>query len=349
MRSIWPLFLLLLPTLIRAETIRILNWDAYLAPEVQTQWEKRSGNTLEVIKFDNDEGRDALLLNAKKHKIDIAVVDEIIAKRFGSDGKFVEISEENLPSLKHMGSFWRDRCGQYAVPYLWGTLGIIYRSDIVKTPPTSWQELIKPKDALKGHIGMLNDHTDMLAPALFLEGYSLNTDNITALKHVFELLKQQTEFVLTYEYPLTFLETAKNADQLHMAVAYGGDQKAINENLGQQGLWQYVVPKEGTIMWVDCLAISADSEYIEESLAFIEFLNQPEIAAKNAHALFYATPNEAAVPFLPKDFRNNRAVFPDKATQSRSDLYQELTNDNIKQRLRITNAIVNIHESKQTR
>lgn len=349
MRCFWYFLLLLLPIQLNADTLRLLNWDAYLAPQVEKQWEKITGHSIEIIKFDSDENRDALLLEAQRNNIDIAVVDEIIAERFGKDGRFVQLTEKNLPGSKHMGPFWRERCGKHAVPYLWGTLGIIYRSDKVKTPPTSWKAILEPADEMKGHIGMMNDHTDLLAPALFLKGESLNTNNTDVLKSVFTTLKKQTDYVLTYEYPVTFLESSPKANELYMAVAYGGDQVAINEKIGQKGLWKYATPEEGTVLWVDCLAISAHSENKKLALDFLEYLNQPEIAAFNAEKLHYATPNTAALPYLTNAFKNDSEVFPAKEIQEKSDLYEKLSNENIKQRLRITNAIVNIHESKQTR
>jgi len=348
MRCFWYFLLLLLPIQLSAETIQMLNWDAYLDSQVEQSWETTTGHHVEILKFDSDEKRDALLLDAHQHNIDIAVVDEIVAERFGGEGRFVEINEQNLPSIKFMGSFWRERCGKYAVPYFWGTFGIIYRSDKV-SPPSSWKEIIQPSEELKGHIGMLNDYTDLLAPVLFLNGAPLNTDNLEILKNVFSTLKEQAEYVLTYEYPITFIESSPQADQLYMAVGYGGDQLAMNEKAGKEGLWKYVVPEEGTVLWVDCLAIPSNSKNIDTALDFIEYLNQPKVAAKNAESLHYATPNNAALSELSEEFRNNPEVFPSQAIQNKSELYKKLSNENIKQRLRITNAIVNIHESKQTR
>ncbi|WP_415897846.1 spermidine/putrescine ABC transporter substrate-binding protein [Neptuniibacter sp. QD72_48] len=348
MRFFWCFFLLFLPLQLHAETIQMLNWDAYLDPKVKQEWETSTGHHVEIIKFDSDEKRDALLLEAHQHNIDIAVVDEIVAERFGEEGRFVEIHEQNLPSIKLIGNFWRERCGKYAVPYFWGTLGIIYRSDKV-SPPSSWKEIIQPSEELKGHIGMLNDYTDLLAPVLFMNGDPLNTDNLDILKRTFNALKDQADYVLTYDYPITFLESSPQADQLYMTVGYGGDQLAMNERVGKEGLWKYVVPEEGTVLWVDCLAIPSNSKHIDTALNFIEYLNQPKVAAENAERLHYATPNNSAMAELSETFRNNPEVFPSQAIQNKSELYKKLSNENIKQRLRITNAIVNIHESKQTR
>jgi spermidine/putrescine transport system substrate-binding protein len=334
---------------LQAETITLLNWDAYLSEQVKTQWENKTSNQIDIIAFDNDGKRDAILLNSKNQNIDIAVVDEIIAERFGKEGRFLKITEANVPNLKHTGKFWRQRCGEYAAPYLWGTLGIIYRSDIVKSAPTSWKEILEPSSYLQGHVGMLADYTDMLAPALFLNGHPLNTENPKALKQAFESLKAQIPFVLTYDYPITYLQSNAKANDLYMAVSYGGDQFSINKSIGKEGLWKYTVPQEGTVLWVDCLAIPTTSKQKENALAFINYLNQPMISAQNADELYYATPNETALQYISPIFRNNKEIYPEHEILQKSGLYEELSNINIKQRLRISNAIINIHESKQTR
>ncbi len=339
-------FAIVLPCQLYAEPLKFLNWEAYLSETVQQQWEKQSSNSIEIIHFDNDAKRDEILLNSKHHNIDLAIVDELVAERFGEEGMLIRLTEDNVPSLKHMGTFWRERCGNYAVPYFWGTLGIVYRADKVTTPPSSWNDLLTPSEQLKGHIGMMDDHTDMLAPVLFLNQQELNTEDPDALKQAFETLQAQIPHVLTYEYIVTFLQSSPNADDLHMALAYGGDQYAVNELQNNQSLWKYIIPAEGTVLWVDCLAITASSKQQQKALDFINYLSTPAISAQNAEDLYYATPNDDAMKLLSEEFRNDSEIFPEHELLRKSGLYEVLSNDNIRQRLRITNAIINIHESQ---
>lgn len=332
-----------------SETLRLLNWEEYLSPDVEKQWEKNTGNQIESVYFDNDQKRDEILLNAANHIIDIAVVDEIVSERFGQDGRLLELNEQLVPNLKHIGEFWRQRCSKYAIPYFWGTLGIVYRSDKVTTPPDSWRDIVQPATELKGHIGMMDDYTDMLAPAIFMNGHKLNTEDQAELKQAFEILKQQTPDVLTYDYVITFVSSDPKADELHMALGYGGDQYILNDRVGQEGLWKYVIPKEGTALWADCLAVPSNSKNIEKALDFLNYLSAPAVSAKNAEDLYYATPNESAMKHVSEKYKNDGEIFPDKSILDQSDLYEKMTNSNIEQRLRITNAIKNIHESQQTR
>ena len=334
---------------VHAEKLMLLNWEDYLHEEVMSQWERQADAEIEPIYFDNDEKRDEILLNSQFHHVDIAVVDEVVGARFGEQGVLIPIDESLVPNIKYVDKFWRERCGAYSVPYLWGTLGIMYRTDKVKNPPNSWRDILEPAEELKGHVGMLNDHTDMLAPALFSLGFDLNTDDSNKLRQAFELLKRQAEHVLTYEYPITFLQKSDQAQELYMGVSYGGDQRTLNDIAGERGLWAYSVPREGTVLWVDCLAVTANSSNIEKSLDFINHMTSPEISAKNSEYLKYATPSKAAAALTSPKFRGDKQVFPEVERLNNSKLYEQLSDDNIVQRLRITNAIINTHEAINSR
>ncbi|MGH1461777.1 MAG: ABC transporter substrate-binding protein [Neptuniibacter sp.] len=349
-RSWFTLFTFFLMTnSAQADNLRVLNWEEYLSTAVETQWEQKSGINIESVYFDNDQKRDSILLNSGRHIIDIAVVDEVVSDRFGQEGRLIEITEDLVPNLKHIGEFWRQRCSKYAVPYFWGTFGIVYRSDKISTAPDSWKDILVPEKELKGHIGMMDDYTDMLAPAIFMNGYKLNTEDPEELKQAFETLKQQSADVLTYDYVITYVSSSPKAEQLHIALGYGGDQYILNERAGKEELWKYVIPKEGTVLWVDCLAVPSNSKNIKDALAFINFLSEPSVSAQNAEDLYYATPNETAMNYVSTKYKNDSEIFPPGNILEQSDLYEELTNSNIEKRLRITNAVKNIHESRKTR
>ncbi|MBB6521513.1 polyamine ABC transporter substrate-binding protein [Pseudoteredinibacter isoporae] len=329
------------------EPLRLLNWEDYIAPDIVAEWEAKNGK-LEQVYFDSDQDRDAILINSQRHHIDVAVVDEVIASRFGREGMLLKLTEERLPSLKNIEPFWRKRCGDYAIPYLWGTLGIAYRKDKLKKAPEKWADLLSPSPDLYGHISMINDYTDILAPALFHLGFEVNTDDRGKLKQAFDLLKDQTGAVLTYEYPISYLGYSDKAEDLHMAMVYSGDQYSLNELAEAEDRWGYVVPEEGTVLWVDCLAISKSGKNLERALNFVNFISQPAQAARIASYGAIATPNSAAKAMIPLEQLNDRSIYPGEEQLSNIYLYQELSKSNIEVRLKITNAILNIHESKNT-
>ncbi len=330
---------------VHAETLKLLNWEAYLAPSVIKQWQAETGIKIEQIFFDNDERRDAMLVDAKRHGIDLAVVDETASRLFGKRGIIFAPTPEQAPNLQHLTPRFQEQCGRDSVPYMWGTMGIVYRADKVTQAPTSWSALIQPAPYLKGHVGMMNDITDMLAPALFMQQQSINTEDPQVLKGTFGLLKAQVPSVLTYDYAITYLQSNAKAQQLYMALAYSGDQHVLNDVSGSKH-WRYAVPKEGTVLWVDCLTAVSGSKHREASIRFIDFLNRPDVAARNAEALWVATPNAAAMKLLEADFRKDREVFPPPEIMAKSQRYLPLSNAGQLLRKRITSAIIKLHDAQ---
>jgi len=315
----------------------LLNWEDYLAPEVVVAFKKEFGHDIHSVIYDSDEQRDEILLSSAGKGFDLVVIDSMSLQLLGP-GLLMPINENNVSSLKQTGTRWREGCGGYGAPYFWGTLGIVYRSDILPAKPDSWADLLMPNDALKGHVGMLLDYSDTLTPALRMLGASVNTGDINELKGAYELLLKQKPFVLTNRYAISFQQEAKDKDQLHMALAYSGDEFGLNGE-DNQGPWQYVVPKEGTSMWIDCLSVTASSPHKEAALEFINFINRAEIAALNANQIGTTTVNVAAEKILNDKTPTTIELYPSPKTLSISEPYQPISDANLRQRNRIIRAI----------
>jgi len=337
-RPVWiGLWLLLFSFSAQASKLLLLNWEDYLAQEVVVAFKKEFGHDIQSVIYDSDEQRDEILLSSAGKGFDLVVIDSLSLQLLGP-GLLVAINEKNVSSLKQTAARWREGCGGYGTPYFWGTLGIVYRSDILPARPDSWADLLMPNDALKGHIGMLLDYSDTLTPALRMQGASVNTGDISELKGAYELLLKQKPFVLTNRYAISFQQEAKDKDQLHMALAYSGDEYGLNGE-GNQGPWQYVVPKEGTSMWIDCLSVTASSPNKKAALEFINFINRAEIAALNANELGSTTVNVAAEKILNDKTPMAIELYPSPKTLSISEPYQPISDANLRQRNRIIRAI----------
>lgn len=149
MQQIIAILLAGLMTSAHAETLTLLNWEEYLSEEIIKAWEARSGHKIEQVYFDNDEDRDNVLVGHKNKVIDLVVIDETANRIFGNKGTFVALtSYKGVQNLNLVDKNWHKNCGPYGTPYLWGTLGISYRTDKILLPPTS------------------RDFIDTLAPAL---------------------------------------------------------------------------------------------------------------------------------------------------------------------------------------
>ncbi len=329
------------------QSLTILNWEAYLSDAVIEQWEATTGASIQQIYFDNDETRNSLLTSYDQSTIDLVVIDQVTAPVFGRRGVLLPVSEyRDTPNLSHIAPMWQTQCGEYSTPYLWGTMGLVYRKDKLAQAPTSWNELLTPAPSLHGHIGLLEDYTDTLAPSLLVRGADINTSDETLLAEVFAEMRGLLPSVLTFDYPITFLGESPQADDLHLALAYSGDQLELNDLSGNDS-WEYVIPSEGTVLWVDCLAVLSTSKNQALAFNFLNFINTPSVAAANSEALSVATTNAAALPLQSETFRNDRLIYPDKATLDTSQNYDyEMDNANVRLRNRITSSLVNLHESE---
>lgn len=324
-------------------TLNILNWDDYLSEETISGWESLMNAKVQVITYDNEDVRDLLLTDTTQNLIDLAIVDSPSATKLAKLGYVV-----NLKDTAHRSDIepnWLQRCGDNAVPYLWGTLGIAYREDKINQPINAWADLFSRREDLKGHIGMLGDYYSMTAPALIHLNLSPNTAKEVDLKAAFELLKKQTEGVLTYEYAPSFLVNSSNRDNLYAAVVYSGDQFLMNDITGKE-VWHYVLPDEPSLVWLDCWVVPVNSEKKSLAFSFIEYIGQAKIAAKNSEEVGVATVNRKARSFQSKEMTEDELIYPKKESFDKLLSVEALSDANIRQRIRIQEAIKVIHESK---
>jgi spermidine/putrescine transport system substrate-binding protein len=323
-----------------AETLNLLIWEAYIDQGLIDRWTQRTGVSVHQINFDSGDARDEILADPTNN-IDVVVVGENGALLFGRKGILEPLSDSNLPSSKDYAPEWRERCAGYGLPYLWGTVGILYRSDVVTQPPTSWQDLMRPAPPLKKHIAMIDDHNEAFVPSLMLLGASINANDTETLKAAFELLKVQAPFVLTYSYVVTSIQDAAIGKDIYMALGYSGDQHTLNDKVGKPGLWRYSVPKEGTLSWVDCVSVTAGSPHKERALEFLDFIGSPEGAAANALALTMPTSSSAALKLLPAELRSDPEIYPPAEILARSQYQQELSIESVQARRRIISTLAN--------
>ncbi|GCA48791.1 putrescine-binding periplasmic protein precursor [Sinorhizobium sp. KGO-5] len=324
----------------RAETLNLLIWEDYIAESLIDRWTEKTGVSIRQINFDSDDARDEILADPGRN-IDLVIVDENGATLFGRKGIIEPLSETNLPAIADYAPQWRKSCAGYGLPYFWGTVGILYRSDVVTPPPTSWRDMMRPAPALQKHIAMFADHSEIFVPPLMLLGASVNADDTATLKAAFALLKTQAPSVLTYDYVVTSIQDPALAGNIYLALGYSGDQHVLNSKAGKAGLWRYAVPKEGTLSWLDCFSVTAASPRKQRALEFLNFIGSPEAAAANAIALNMPTASGAALKLLPETMRSDPEIYPPSEIMAKNQHHQELSVRSIEARRRIINTLAN--------
>ena len=306
---------------VRQELV-VLNWETYLDPELVAEFEQAFNAKVRQVYFKTDNERDKLLLQSSGAGYDIAIVNGVSIEKYKQRGWLAKIDEARMPNLRHIHDRWRsahNQASDYAVPYFWGTTGIAYRSDLIDTEVTSWMDLMKPPEAAKGRVAMIGDSRDLAIPALLALGFSPNSGDPAELAAARALLLEQRPHVRSYTYVSLDESSSLVTGEVTMALMWSGDAlviKEYNENIN------YVVPKEGTILWVDYLAILEASQKKELAADFINFMNEPRTAARQAEYVYYPTPNKAAEAFLPAEFLADELIYPPQALLDRSAFYK---------------------------
>ena len=330
-----------------AQTLNILTWQAEFADETIRQWEERSGVRVKQIFFDQEEVRNTILLSSEVSDIDIVTIDPSTAVYAGERDIFLPVEQyQNTSNFRHFDQQWAQSCAPYATPYLWGTLGIVYRKDRVNEVPSSWQDLLEPSQELIGHIGWVENYVDTLAPALILRNQAATTDDEDVLRGAFEQMKGLLPAILTFEYVISYIGEKPDSDELYMALAYSGDQQELNI-LSNSEQWEYVMPEEGSMVWSECLAVLKHSEKQALAMDFINFINTPEVAAANSEAISIASSNAAATALQGDSLIDNPSFALDAEQLGKLISYDaEFSVRNILLRDRITSTLVELHESQ---
>jgi len=317
-----------------------LNWPDYIHPEVVSSFEKQYKVKVHEVNYETDELKEEMLLASDAKGFDIMVGSGITMIQYIKRRWIDKIQTQHIPNFKHIQKRFKeihpDLC-EYAVPYLWGTLGIGYRKDKISPPVNSWADLFRPKNNLRNKILMINDSKDTVGAALKLCGFSMNSTNSKHYDTVFHVLKSQSGFVKEYGYIDLEDQSPLVTGEIWMAMMYNGDALALQQKNDQIA---YCVPKEGTNLWIDYLAILSKSNNKELAREFINYIFDPKNSAKISMFLKYATPNQGAERYMSKEHLDNPMIYPPEKVMEISEIFCHLPAVIIKKRNSIFSNIV---------
>lgn len=306
------------------EELVLLTWADYLDPEIVAEFEQEHGVNIRFAYYESDDARDEILAASDGRNFDLAMVNGLMLQSYAKRSWLAPVAENDIPNLTHIETRWRNAfpsSERYAVPYFWGTLGIAYRQDLFPEGFPSWKDFFQPAEKLRGKIAMLKSSRDITGMALKSLGHSANTNDRDEIREAARLLQAQRPFVRSYEYVSLTEESALVTGDVWATLAYSGDALMVSEH--HQDI-AYVVPEEGGNLWVDYLTILQSSPRKALAAQFIDFLNRPEIAARNAEFVYYATPNIAARQYVSDDYAEDPVIHPSADVIARSEVYREL-------------------------
>jgi spermidine/putrescine transport system permease protein len=306
-----------------APTGRVLNlyiWSGYIAPETIAKFEARHAAKVNLDLYDSNE---ALLakLQAGNAGYDIVCPSDYSLQVLRAQGLLRRLDRAALPHFGNLDPAFLDKAydpgNAHSVPYFWGTTGIAYHAGRVAEPPASWGALFDPR--YRGRILMLDDAREAIGAALKWRGHSLNSTDPRQLAAAREDLLRQKPLVRTYN-SSNFEDVLLSGD-VWLEQAWNGQ---IAKAMELDAEIRYVLPREGSTLFIDNLAIPRDARDVALAHAFIDFTLEAEIAAEICRSMKYSSPNRAALPLLPAELRGNPAVFPPPEAMARLELIQDL-------------------------
>ena len=305
------------------EKLIVYNWGEYIDPEVLTIFEKETG--IDVI-YEEFETNEILYPKISSGAIayDVICPSDYMIQRMIENDLLSEINFDNIPNIKNIGEQYMEQSKQfdpenkYSVPYCWGTVGILYNKTMVDEPVDSWSILWNPK--YRDSILMQDSVRDAFGATLKYLGYSLNSTDLDELTEAKNLLIEQKPLVQAYV--IDQVRDKMIGNEAALGVIYSGEAiytQKENPNL------EYVIPKEGSNIWIDSWVIPKNAEHKENAEKFINFLCRPDIALMNFEYITYSTPNEAARELIEDEsIRNSEIAFPDLSQYDNLETFQYL-------------------------
>jgi spermidine/putrescine transport system substrate-binding protein len=303
----------------------LYNWEGLLSPVVVDKLRSTHQIELNEVHFSDEAVRDELLLSERGKTIDLVMVESVRLQRLGKLGAIqsVDALSEELADRFHLK--WVEACGDYGIPYAWGTSGIVYRN-VEGKAVTSWRDLVVPNEYLRGRVSMYFHPVDLVGAALLAAELDPLSERDQDLHVAHQLLEKQRPYLSSSDYILDALGDEKTLKSLDMAFGFSGDHHLLNSTLDEsEAKWQYVVPKEGTMIWLECLAIPEGKPPSENTLKVIKYLTDPEIAAINAKTARFSTPNQNIDSLLGEQYFSDKTINPDLELISNSYLYRPLS------------------------
>ena len=305
--------------------IVVFNWFDYIDPTVIDLFTAETGITVKYANFTNNEEMYTKLV-ANPGVYDIIVPSDYIIERLIKDDGLEKLDLAAMPNVANLSDWVKnpsyDPSGEYSVPYMWGTVGILYNTKYVDAEDvTGWELLWNEKYA--GKILTFGNSRDAFGVAQYLLGYDVNTTDKEELLHCAQLLKEQKPVL--QQYVMDEIFAIMQNEEAWIAPYYAGDCLTMmgeNENLDF-----YLPENQGFNLFTDAMCIPTCAKEKEAAELFINFLCDPEIAGANMDWICYGTPLSAAKEFIDPETVADPVTYPDPEILKNGSSYAYLPED----------------------
>jgi len=312
------------PAAAEEQVVNVYNWSDYIAEDTLANFEKETGIKVNYDMYDGNETLETKLL-AGNSGYDIVVPSASFLERQIKAGVYQKLDKSKLPNLVNMDpevmqrAALHDPANEHGVVYMWGTTGIGYNSDkvgkaLANAPVDSWSLVYEPENAskLKGcGIAVLDSPSEITSTVLAYLGKDPNSQSSDDLALVEAKLLQIRPYI-RYIHSSQYINDLANGD-ICVAVGYSGDILQARDRASEAAnnvSVKYSVPKEGTIIWFDMMAIPKDAPHPNNAHAFINYIIKPEVTAAITNYVNYANGNAASLPFVDDAVKNDPGIYP---------------------------------------
>ena len=301
-----------------SEEINFFNYGENIDEETVKEFEEQYGIKVNIETFDDMENM-YQKVKSSGVKYDVILVSDALMPRMIKQNLVQELNKNNIPNISQMDEEYLnleiDPGNKYSVPYMFGTVGLIYNKDVVKEEVDSWDILWDEK--YKNKIFMFDTYRDTIGVALKKLGYSLNSTDINQIEEAKQLLIEQRKTVDPI-YGVDNGTTMIPAGESDVNMIWSGEGLNLQE---ENPNLVYIVPKEGANFWIDSLCIPSNAKNVEGAEKFINFVSDKKSALRIADEIGYTTPNKEARLEQPESVRNNPNAYMPKEIMDRCEIY----------------------------
>lgn len=306
------------------QEINFYNYGENIDDETVKEFEQKYNIKVNIETFDDMEAMYSKIKSGAG-KYDVVLVSDALMPRMIDQKLIQEINKDNIPNISQMDEEYLDLeidpGNKYSVPYMFGTVGLIYNKDVVKEEVNSWDILWDEK--YKDRIFMFDTYRDTIGVALKKLGYSLNSTNQKEIDEAKELLLEQRKLVKPL-YGVDNGTTMIPAGETDINMIWSGEGLNLQD---EHPNLVYVVPEEGANFWIDSLCIPKNAKNVEGAEKFINFVSDKKSALRIADEIGYTTPNKEARQEQPESVRNNPNAYMPTEIMNRCEIYKDFPLD----------------------
>lgn len=305
-----------------SKVINVFNCADYIDEELITKFEEETGYTVKYSTYDTNENMYAKLTSGSA-SYDLVFPSDYMIEKMIKENLVQEINFDNIPNYKYIDEDFKhlsyDPDDKYSVPYMWGTVGIIYNPEAVSEPIDSWNVLWDEK--YKDEVVMFNSIRDTMGISLKRLGYSMNSTNHEEIKKAADALIKEKKIARTWV--VDEVKDMMISGEVSIASVWSGDASYIQD---ENPDLEYIVPKEGSNKWFDAMVIPASAKNKEGAEAFINFLTDPENSKQNVDYIGYYTPNSKTFDMLDEDIKES---YPSSEILNNCEIFRNLDKETL--------------------